>query len=206
MKKILSLIITLCCLQLASNAQDADVTYTMGYKTIEIKLNNTNLLTRYLRPGKEVVCGLYSKYNNTLYLCDGTVIKDINDEYLQTGGYNCCKSFLFNDGPRPYAMLELPIEITNVNYENNTITARMDGADVTIETVDEEIDLLYKRFYKSTRLDNVKMRLILKNWSYAPESEKNFAEASKPFKKKAKWKSKRAKNAEKYLHDSEYMK
>ncbi len=206
MKKILSLIIAIIGLHFYSVAQDADVTYTMGYKTISIKLNNTNLLTRYLRPGKEVVCGLYSKYNNTLYHCDGTVTKDINEEYLQTGGYNCCTSFMFNDGPRPYAMMELPLEIIHVDYETNTITARMDGADVVIETVDEEIDLLYKRFYKQNRLDNVQMRMILKNWSYTPESEKNFAEVSKPFQKKVKWKTKRAKNAEKYIHDSEYMK
>jgi hypothetical protein len=206
MKYILSLFVTICLLQFVSNAQDPDVKYTMGYKSIDIKLNNTNVLTRYLRPGKEVVCGFYSKYNNTLYHCDGTVTKEINEEYLQTGGYECCNGFLFNDGPRPYAMMELPLEIINVDYETNTITARMDGADVTIVTVDEEIDLLYKRFFKVQRLDNVKCRMILKNWAYEPESMMNHEVAMKPFKKKVKWKKRGAKNAEKYLHDSEYMK
>jgi hypothetical protein len=189
----------------AVQAQDAAVTYTMGYYKIEITPTKPGFFKRYIMPGKEGVCGLYSSFNKTMYLCDGNRFEVENTDYIYPALNSCCEKMTFMDGPKPYAMFAFDAQIINVDYENNKIYARVDGADIVIETYNKEIDALYKNYFKDDRLNAVRIKLILRNWTYEPESEESYAKNSKKIKRN-RWKPLRAKNKEKYMHDSEYMK
>jgi hypothetical protein len=204
MKKIALL---LACLWVSFNvlAQEVGIKHTMGYYRIEIKPTKAQFFKRYMAPGKEPICGFYSAYNKTMYLCTGGKFEVANEDYLYDGMIACCEKISFNDGPKPYAMMELEMEVTKVDYETNKIYGKVDGAEVVIETFNKEIDEFYNKFYKSDRLGIVRVKLLLKNWTYEPEAEKSYAENSKKI-KRSRWKTKRAKNKEKYMHESEYMK
>ncbi|MFM2387340.1 MAG: hypothetical protein RL660_2097 [Bacteroidota bacterium] len=204
MKKLL-VVLTLVCFGFAGYAQD-DVSYTMGYSTVKFSNIKRNFLRRYVAPGKEAVCGIYSSYNKVLYNCDGTQLKVENNDYIYEALGPCCTEMMFNDGPRPYAMFSFTAEIIRVDYETNTIYARADGADIVIETFNTEIDAWYKKYGKRESLVPLRVNLVLRNWHYTPESEDSYATNTKKYRKKAKFKKKANKNDEKYIHESEYMK
>jgi hypothetical protein len=182
------------------------VSHRMGYSSIKFSNINKNFLRRYVAPGKEASCGIYTAFNKTLYLCDGTLVKTENTDYIYEALGACCADIMFNDGPRPYAMFQLSVEITRVDYETNTIYGRCDGADVVIETFNEEIDAWYKKFGKRETLAPLHLKLMLRNWHFTPESEDSYVSNTTKVRRKAKFKAKKAKNVEKYLHESEYMK
>lgn len=203
MKKF-AFFIAFLCWSWAAIGQDAGVSHTMGYYTIEIKPTSAQFFKRYMAPGKEPVCGFYSIYNKTMYFCGGGKFEVENTDYIHDALGPCCDKIVFNDGPKPYAMMQLDVEIIRVDYETNKIYCKADGAEIVIETFNKEIDELYNKFYKNDRLGNVKTRLILKNWTYEPESEKSYAENTKKI-KRSWWKPKKAKYKETYMHPSEYM-
>jgi hypothetical protein len=205
--KILQLLVALCFLgHTAVQAQTDDVTYTMGYHTIDIAVKGDHFLNRYIAPGKEPVCGFYSRYNNTMYMNGGEFIKKLNPDYIYESLGKCADKFSFDNGPRPYAMMEFDVTIDKVDYETNTIYARTDGADLVITTFNNEIDALYDKFYKHDRLGAVHMHLILKNWDYTPESEDSYRENVTRIQSKSHFKGKKAKNNEDLLHEYEIQK
>jgi hypothetical protein len=187
-------------------AQDPELTHTMAYSTVKFNVTDAVFLRRYIAPGKEAECGIYTQYNRKMYTSTGSVIKVENVDYIYPAIGNCVKEVFFNDGPRPYAMFDVRGEITKVDYETNTIEVKCDGATIIVETFNKEIDAWYKRFGKTQNLGNPHVHLILRNWNYTPESEDSYASNTTKYRKKVKFKSKRAKNQEAYIHDSEYMK
>jgi hypothetical protein len=205
MKKI-TLFLSLLCASFYVLAQDPTITHTMAYHKIEIIPTKTSFFKRYIAPGKEAICGFYSIYNNTMYLCGGGKFKVPNVDYIHDALQPCCEKIVFDDGPKPYAMMQFDIIIEKIDYETNKIYAKADGADIVIETFNKEIDELYNKYYKADRLGKVRMRIILKNWTYEPESNESYAENTVKYRKRAHWKTKRARNREKYMHESEYMK
>jgi hypothetical protein len=188
------------------SAQDPELTHTMAYSTVKINVTDATFLRRYIAPGKEPVCGIYTAYNRSLYTSNGPTVKVENTDYIYPALGTCVKEVFFNDGPRPYAMFEVRGEVTKVDYETNTLEVKCDGATIVIETFNKEIDAWYKRFGKTQNLDNPHVHLILRNWNYTPESEDSYATNTVKYRKKVKFKTKRAKNQESYIHDSEYMK
>jgi hypothetical protein len=204
MKKFIFTVFAFFNLALAF-AQDHNMDHTMGYHAIEIKVTNQHFLHRYIQPGKEPVCGFYSKFNNTMYLPDGQFIKDINEDYLAEPIAQCAESFSFANSPKPYAMMEFNVTINKVDYEKNLIYATTDGAELIIETFNKDIDKLYAKYYKKDRLGVVRMHLILRNWDYQAESENSWAENTKARRQKSHWRKKKAKNRnEELYHGVEY--
>jgi hypothetical protein len=200
------LILMLVFLGSKAIAQDEEIRYTMGYHTIDIKVNNDKFLSRYMQPGKDAVCGFFSTYNNTMYFGDGKFMKELNPEYIYESLGRCVDSFAFDNGPRPYAMMEFDVTILSVDYETNTIYAKTDGALITINTFNKEIDAFYDKFYKHERLGAVHMHLILKNWDYTPESEDSYMANTKKVYKRIHYRGKKAKNEEELLHELELQK
>jgi hypothetical protein len=189
----------------ASFAQDEEFRYTMGYHTIDIKVNSDKFLNRYISPGKDPVCGFYSKYNNTMYFGEGKFLRHLNPEYLYESLGRCIDSLAFDNAPRPYAMMEFDVTIVRVDYETNTIYAKTDGAEIVINTFNKEIDAFYDKFYKNERLGDVHMHLILKNWDYTPESEDSYQANTTRLQRRVHYRGKKAKNAEELLHEVEYQ-
>jgi hypothetical protein len=204
MKKIFCLILVF--LSLNTFAQDADVNYTMGYSTITFKIKNKGFLRNYTETGKTAVCGVYSKYNATMYKCDGTQLKVINADDISDATELCCTFLKFDDGPRPYAMFDLHVIINRIDYETNTIYASANGAEIEIVTFNKEIDAWYKAYGKRENLTPLHIKLNLRNWNYTPESEDSYIVNTKKSIRKVHYRGKRAKYSEKLIHESEYMK
>jgi hypothetical protein len=207
MNKILFLLFWSAIIPFASNAQTPDAKFLLGYYNIKIKPTGKQFLSYYQEPGKRQLCGFFSKYNSVFYVCGGGKLKVTNTDFVTSAAEICCDSMVFNDGPKPYAMMELPVQIENVDYETNTIIAKTDGAIVEIETFNKEIDAFYNANYRNKpQFGPVRLILTLRNWSYEGESTESYAQMKKSAKPRKKFKGKRAKVKEEYLHDSEYMK
>ncbi len=205
MKNIFFIITILCC-SFVTKAQDDEIRYTMAYSTITMMVKSNHFCNRYIIPGQEPVCGFYSSYNNTMYMADGSFMKQINPDFLYDALGKCIDTLRFDDGPRPYAMIEKDVTITRVDYETNTIYAKTDGAEIVIETFNNDIDKFYEKFYKHNRLGAVRLHLILRNWNYTPESEDSYVQNSTRIFRKIHFKGSKAKNEEKLLHEVEYQK
>jgi hypothetical protein len=206
MKFLKLLILLVAAYGLQTNAQSSEIAYTMGYNTIDINVTADHFLNRYIAPGQDPVCGFYSKYNNTMYINGGEFIKHLNPDYIYESLGKCATQFSFNNGPRPYAMMEFDVTIDKVDYETNTIYAKTDGANLIITTFNDEIDAFYDTFYKHERLGAVHMHLILKNWDYTPESEDSYRDNVTRLRSKSHFVGKKAKNNEELLHDYEIQK
>jgi hypothetical protein len=207
MKKVITLLAVLFCITSVVYAQDNEqLTHTMGYSSIIFKPNNKSFFKRYMPPGQEGVCGIYTAYNKKMYTCDGQIVDVTNTDYILDALVVCCTNLVFDDGPRPYAMFNLDATITRVDYETNTIYAQCEGGTLEIQTFNKEIDAWYKRFGKQSNLTNPMIHLILRNWNYTPESEDSYTQNLEKPRKRVKFKSKKAKNQELYLHESEYYK
>jgi hypothetical protein len=172
---------------------------------VHINVHKTHFLHRYIQPGKVAVCGFYSSYNNHFYMEDGRYKADINPDYLYEALGTCIDSIVFDNSPRPYAMLEFDVKIESVDYETNTITCSTDGATIIITTNNSEIDRLYNKFYKVDRLGAVYTHIILKNWHYTAESEDSFADNTVGLRRKTHFRKTKAKNDDILLNDVEYQ-
>jgi hypothetical protein len=204
MKKILLFAILL--FTFGAQAQDVDVMYTMGYTSITFHVKDKTFFKNYTKAGTESVCGIFTKYNNCIYNCDGKPIKVENTDDISDAKEACCTELKFDDGPRPYAMFDLYLTIVRVDYETNTIYAKTEGADVEIVTLNREIDAYYKVYGKRSALVPLNIKMVLRNWNYTPESEDSYVHNTKKKVRKVHYRSKLAKHEEKYMHDSEYMK
>ncbi len=206
MKRLGVLLLLVLLLPTLVMAQNPDVQFKMGYFTIKLAPTKKHFLSNFTMPGKEALCGFYSKYNNTFYPSKGGKIKVDKEEYITAAEEICADTIFFNDGPKPYAMMELPVQISEIDYDFNILKGTTDGAYVEIETFNKDIDAFYNKYYKNrNQFGPLRVNLVMKNWNYDGESAESFAMLKENAKPKKKYRGKRSKYEEKYIHSSEYM-
>lgn len=139
----------------------AQETYTMGYDKIDIQVVDPNFFSEYQLPGQPFQCGVYDKESATFYTCDYQTFRNVDEEFIQKTGKDCCTQIDF-DPAKYYGTLTLTGTIDSIEWDSLIVHFITDKARLTIKTDEREIDALYDRYYKKERLGKltIKLRLV----------------------------------------------
>ncbi|HMN32280.1 MAG TPA: hypothetical protein PKA54_02800 [Chitinophagaceae bacterium] len=165
----------------------AQTVYTMGYDHIQINVVDPHFFSIYQIPDATPICGIYDRASETFYTCQYETYRYINEDFvIQNAGNGCCDQIDF-DPRKYYGTLTLKGVIEKVEWDSLLVYFKTDKARLVIKTDENEIDMLYKKFYKENYLGSVNIVLNLKAYDTPKEDilsyNKNTEKKIKPVRK-----------------------